>query len=263
MKLTIVGCTGSMSGPLSPASCYLVQAEGFDPETESNRTWSVLIDLGPGGFGESWRYLNPKLLDAVVLSHCHADHMADVISLHVHHRWHPEGRITGLPVYGPAETHRRFLEIDGYADPDAYADVFDFKTVSAEDTFQVGPLSFTPYLGNHTVEAYGFRIEGPSENGGRAVLAYTGDTDEAETIEEMARDVDLLLSECGFTKDDIPRGIHLDGDRAGTLATRANVSNLVLTHIQPWTNPEQVLEEIVTTWAGPVTLAARGQEYYL
>lgn len=263
MKLTIVGCAGSMSGPEAAASCYLVQAEGTDPDGGKERTWSVLIDMGPGGFGAAWRYLDPSNLDAVVLSHCHADHMADVISLHVHHRWHPEGRITGLPIYGPADTRRRFLEIDGYADPDAYADVFDFRTVTSGMQFSVGPLHFEAFPGNHTVESYGFRITGPGAQGGQVLLAYTGDTDDAETIDTMAHGVDLLLCECGFTAADKPRGIHLDGRRAGALASRAEVGELVLTHIQPWTDPAQVEAEVSTTWAGPLKLAAAGQEYLL
>ena len=43
MDLTIVGCTGSMAGPESPASCYLVRAE------HEGRTWQVVLDLGSGG----------------------------------------------------------------------------------------------------------------------------------------------------------------------------------------------------------------------
>ena len=45
MKLTIVGCSGSTSGPESPASSYLIQAP-FD-----GRTFSFVVDLGPGAIG--------------------------------------------------------------------------------------------------------------------------------------------------------------------------------------------------------------------
>ncbi|MBF1730569.1 MAG: MBL fold metallo-hydrolase, partial [Trueperella pyogenes] len=89
MRLRIIGCTGSMSGPDSPASCYLLQAHGPDERTGKERTWNLVLDMGPGSFGELWRYIEPANLDAVIFSHCHADHMGDVISLHVYRRWGP------------------------------------------------------------------------------------------------------------------------------------------------------------------------------
>lgn len=90
MILTVVGVTGSMSGPASPASCYLLQAEGTD-SLGLPHTYSVVFDLGPGSFGQIWNYTDPTKLDAVVLSHLHADHCSDIVSMQVHRRWHPRG----------------------------------------------------------------------------------------------------------------------------------------------------------------------------
>jgi ribonuclease BN (tRNA processing enzyme) len=41
MRLTVVGCSGSMPGPHSPASCYLLEADGF----------RLVVDLGSGALG--------------------------------------------------------------------------------------------------------------------------------------------------------------------------------------------------------------------
>ena len=38
MRLTMVGCSGSMPGPNSAASCYLLEADGF----------RLVVDLGNG-----------------------------------------------------------------------------------------------------------------------------------------------------------------------------------------------------------------------
>ena len=92
MKLTIIGCTGSMSGPDSAASSYLVQADGADPDGEV-RTWSVVLDLGPGAMGQMLRYLDPIDLDAILISHCHADHIVDLVGMHVFRRWNPTGAL--------------------------------------------------------------------------------------------------------------------------------------------------------------------------
>ena len=42
MRLTIIGCTGSMSGPQSSASSYLVQADGVDTDG-ALRTYTIFL----------------------------------------------------------------------------------------------------------------------------------------------------------------------------------------------------------------------------
>ena len=80
MRLTVLGCAGSGPGPTSPASSYLITAGDT----------RLLVDLGNGSFGVLQRHLDPWLLDAVVLSHLHADHCADMTNLVVHRRYHPD-----------------------------------------------------------------------------------------------------------------------------------------------------------------------------
>lgn len=239
MKLTVVGSTGSMSGAHSAASCYLVQASGFDPELGRDRVYSMVMDMGPGAFGQLTRYLDPRELDAVLISHGHADHLADIISLQVYLKWHPDGESKGMRVAGPAELPHRVMQIEGYKSDPAEFEAFDYVAVDVGAEMTVGPMRVTAFPGLHPVESYGFRIEGPSSNGGTdtVVIAYTGDTDLCEGMVEMANGADLLLSECGFTDQVEVRGVHLTGTRAAELARDAGVGQLVLTHIQPWTDP--------------------------
>lgn len=265
MRLTVVGCTGSMSGPYAPASCYLVQARGIDPNTEIERVYSVVLDLGPGSFGMLWRYLDVRHIDAVLLSHTHADHMGDVISLHVHRRWHPSGTLSAIMLGGPPGVMERVRGIDGAGPEETYGDVFTPYEFEDGKPLRIGPLHITPYAGRHTVPSFGFRIAGPSEGDPlRTVeLAYTGDTDSCPRITQMARRVELLLSEAGFTRADKPRGVHLTGERAGQLAKEAEVGSLVLTHIQPWTDPQVVVGEAREVWDGAISTAYAGATYSL
>ena len=83
MRLTIIGCTGSMSGKDAAASSYLLQAEAPDEEG-AIRTYSLIFDLGPGAMGQSLRYINPASLDGIVISHMHADHIADIVGMQVY-----------------------------------------------------------------------------------------------------------------------------------------------------------------------------------
>lgn len=178
MKLTVVGCTGSMSGPYSPASCYLVQGRGFDPVLGRDRLFSVVFDLGPGSFGQLWRYVDPRKLDAVVFSHLHADHMADVISLHVYRRWHPEGCLGPMLLGGPSDLLDRVRGIDGAPEEETYATEFAPLFLEDQVPFQVGPLQITPFAGWHTVESFGFRVTGPSEgDASKLVSLANGDLD--------------------------------------------------------------------------------------
>lgn len=257
MRLTIIGATGSMSGPVSPASCYLVQCPGLDPLTGELRTWSIVLEMGPGSFGALWRHIDPRLIDALVLSHTHADHMGDIISLQVFRRWGPGSDLEPLPLAGPVGTLERIRQIDGTRLPDTYEGEFDIRTVRAGQSYRIGPMTLTPFPGIHTVESFGTRIVGPSDSSPSETVSmfFTGDTDEAPAILEGARGVDLLLTEVGFTRADTVRGIHMDGVRAGRLAARAGVSRLVATHIQPWTDLKVVEAELREHWAGPLDFA--------
>ncbi|MFC8943216.1 MBL fold metallo-hydrolase, partial [Streptomyces griseoincarnatus] len=49
MRLTVVGSSGSVPGPDSACSCYLVEQDGF----------RLLLDLGTGAVGPLQRYVAP------------------------------------------------------------------------------------------------------------------------------------------------------------------------------------------------------------
>ena len=265
MRLTVIGCSGSMSGAHSSASSYLVQAEGTTDDG-GRRTWSLLLDLGPGSMGQLLRYLDPAELDAIAISHCHADHMVDLVGMHVYRRWNPAGALGPLPCLGPSETLRRLQGVDGTAESgEVYATEFSFSTAVPGEAVEIGPFTVTPVAALHPVEAYGYRVEGPAESGrGRVSLAFTGDTDLCEGIVTMADGVDLLLAEAAFVEGrDGLRGMHLTGHRAGELAAGGGVGRLVLTHIQPWTDPQVPVDEARAVFDGPVEAATAGAAWTL
>ena len=47
----------------------------------------------------------------------------------------------------------------------------------------------------------------------------------------------------------------MTGRRAGELAAQAGAGHLVLTHIQPWTDPAVPLKEAATVYSGPLEAA--------
>lgn len=259
MKLTVVGATGSMSGPTSAASSYLLQAEGADPKTGEQRVWSIVIDMGPGAFGALLHYVEPRAVDAVLISHGHADHIADIISYEVFLKWHPDGANGDFPLYGPEDTALRVAQIDGYDEEGSTARTFDHHVLKDRMVFEIGPMTIEAFAGRHPVEAYGFRVTGPSSAGEQsAVFAYTGDTDSCAAMVIMAKDADVLVSEAGFTEDVLTRGVHMTGKRAGRLAREAAAKELILTHIQPWTDPQVTYDEARSEYSGALFIAQPG-----
>ncbi|UFU04021.1 MBL fold metallo-hydrolase [Ruania suaedae] len=251
MRLVVLGCSGSVSGPDSASSSYLVEADDGD------RTWRLVLDLGSGAFGQLLGRVDPASVDAVLLSHLHADHMVDAAALHVYLRYGPQGPYPAVTVHGPAGTAGRVAEVCGHGE--SVDDEFDIRPWQAGQDLRIGPMSVRVHEVRHPVPAYAIRIEGPGESGGRVVLTYSGDTDTCEGLTAAAHEADLFLCEAAFSEPcPAPRGIHLTGRRAGEAAAEAAVRRLLLTHIQPWVDSEQVAHEARSAYDGPVELARPG-----
>ena len=248
MELTVVGSSGSFPSADSPCSCYLVEAEGY----------RLVIDLGNGALGALQKYTGLYDVDAVLLSHLHADHCVDMCAYYVARNYRVGGCPDPLPVYGPHGTPERLARAYDMDEHPGMKEVFDFRTLR-NGTFTLGPFTITATRVAHPVEAYAFRVE----QGGGAFV-YTGDTGPCEELVALARGADLLLSEAAFTdgKEDIP-DLHLNGRQAGEHAARAGVGRLVLTHIPPWTDPERNRGDAAAAFGHPVELALPGAVYSL
>lgn len=255
MRLTIVGCSGSYPGPDSPASSYLLEAEHDDGS--GPRTWRVLLELGNGALGALHRVVDPLSIDAVLVSHLHADHCLDLCGYYVMRKYHPQGPPPRIPVWGPSDTADRMARAyDLPLDPGMHEE-FDFRVLG--QPFQVGPFAVEPVPVEHPVEAFGLRV---SADG--ATLAYSGDTAPCQGFEQVARDVDLLLAEASFrAQDENPPGIHLTGRDCGETAARQHSRRLVLTHIPPWFDSADALAEAREVYDGPLDLARAGAVYEL
>lgn len=252
MKLTIVGCAGSFAGPDSPASSYLLQAE------HEGRTWNLVLDLGNGALGSLQRFIDPLAIDAIVLSHLHPDHCADLSGLHVVLRYHPvHPQTVTVPVWGPVGTDLRVARAAGVTDEEATQPAllkpeFDFRELADLTSFTVGPFTVTAHHVNHPVDAFGLRVEAEGK-----VVAYTGDTDSTPALTPLLTGADLALADSAFCDEtDDAEGIHLSGRRAAEAAVAAGgVRRLMLTHIPAWHDPEVCREQAAAVWPGDVELA--------
>ena len=250
MRLTVVGCSGSVSGPDSPASSYLVTADGAPP---------LVIDLGGGALGALQRYIDPSAV-TVLLSHLHADHCLDVAGLLVWRRYHPEPVVGRTIMYGPVETARRMAAASSTcaADVEDISDVVDLTEWTSGQAVDFGALTVLPQLVDHPPESFGLRLTDQSG----MTLVYTGDTGPCTEVEQLAAGADVLLAEASWTDaPDRPVGVHLSGTQAGRLATTARVGRLLLTHIPPWTSKDDVLAEARAEFSGPVHAVSTGEQF--
>ncbi|MFJ8475419.1 MBL fold metallo-hydrolase [Kitasatospora sp. NPDC094011] len=248
MKLTVVGCSGSFPSADSACSSYLVEADGF----------RVVLDLGNGALGALQQHTGLYDVDAVLLSHLHADHCVDLCAYWVARNYRAEGCPELLPVYGPTGTAARLARAYDMPENPGMKEVFEFRTLTP-GSFGLGPFRITVAQVNHPVDAFAFRLE----HAGRS-LVYSGDTGECPELVELARDTDLFLCEAAYLDGrDTFQAVHLNGREAGEHAAAAGARRLVLTHIPPWTDAERNRRDAAAAYPGPVELARPGAVYEL
>lgn len=218
MRLTILGCSGSAPGPASPASCYLVEHDGF----------RLLLDLGNGSFGSLVALADPAAVDAVYLSHLHADHCLDAVPFMVWHRYSGRSARPSVPLYAPPGAARRLSQA---YDPDGgpIEDVFGVRDIGPGN-WALGPFAVSTARTAHPAECYAVRLDA----GGRS-LVYTGDTGPSDAVVRLARDADVLLAEAAHPEvPGLPTALHLTGREAGEHAAAAGVGRLLVTHVPAW-----------------------------
>lgn len=246
MKLTILGCAGTFPGATSGCSSYLVEHDDF----------RLMIDCGNGAIGALQRYGDLLDLDAVVLSHLHADHCVDLVGYAYARYYHPTEAAAPLPVWGPQGTDARIATVIGSAHVDWLDSVYDWRVYTA-GTFEVGPFVLAARQMAHPIECYGLRVCA----GGRT-LAYSADTGPCAALVDTAADADLFLCEASFLDGAAnPPGVHLTGAQAGAAATAAGAHRLLLTHLVAWHDEAVVYGQAQETFAGALQLARAGASH--
>ncbi|SNQ51491.1 Beta-lactamase domain protein [Frankia canadensis] len=269
MRLTVLGCRQGMPADGQPSSSYLV-------ETGSAR---LLLDCGPGAATALSSVAHPSDLDAIIISHLHADHCYDLLTVGktllsgrlrdpkrfptlrdaARHEWPP------IPLYVPKggrsklDTLASVFPVPHFPVLDRSFDVaFDVHEYEPADTFTVGDNAISMHRMNHSLLNCGTRLESPEGS-----FAFTGDTAYTPDLVTLARDVDLFLSEATLEEPDVTAHGHLCAAEAGDAAAAAEVGQLVLTHFitadETWLKARKADAE--RSFRGPVHLAAPGRTF--
>lgn len=244
MKLTIVGFWGGYPKVNEASTGYLLEHEGF----------KLMVDFGSGVLARLQNFVQPEELDALVLSHYHPDHIADIGVLQ--HARLIQGflgkKSPQLPIYGHSQDKQEFAKL-------TYKNITKGIAYDPAKKLNIGPFTISFLSAVHPVPCYAMRIEA----GGKSMV-YTADTSFKEEFIPFAFGADLLLSECNFYADQDGKGAgHMNSVDNGNLAEGADVKQLVLTHLPHYGEIDQLVSEASAVFNGPVTLAREGLEITL
>ena len=240
-ELTVLGSSGSHTGPGRACSGYLLSAGGT----------RVMLDCGNGSTANLQRHMAFEDLDAVVVSHRHVDHCIDLVGMFYLLKFHEDGprQVDLYATPGVVDLLTGLLSGDSAMQ---FPEVFRIHDIDAGDRFSVDGLDFELFPSVHPVPTVSARIT--SED---AVLAYSADSAGGRDLVDCARSADLFLCEATWNgePEDWPEGVHLTASEAGRLATEAGVDRLLLTHLLGSIDRERSLDEARRTFAGEVSLA--------
>ena len=220
MRLTILGMNGPFPAPGGATSGYLLAAG------ESR----IGLDLGSGCLARLTALTPPEELTALLLSHWHYDHCADVLPL----IYRLEACATQpLHVYAPVDEDSPVRKIvQGCTE-------LVLHDIAPGERFTVGEVQVTAFAARHPVPAVMYRIEQSGKT-----FCYTGDTNTVEGLTDFAKDADFLLADGLFTDSVWAEGKpHLSASLAAQLAKDAEVRRFGITHLNPPIDPETLLRQ--------------------
>ncbi|WP_300561543.1 MBL fold metallo-hydrolase [Companilactobacillus sp.] len=222
MLITVLGYYGGYPYKGHGTSGYLLQDEGQN----------ILIDCGSGVLNELSNYIYPLQLDAVVLSHYHHDHTADLGVLQYNWQLDPQNRKHEvLPIYGHTQDFVNFaqLTMNGVSQGIAYNDY---------ETSEIGPFKFEFLRTIHPVPAYAMKITKDDKS-----IVYTSDTAYFDGLIDFAKGSDLLITDTNFAEDKTGRIWHMTTKQSGKLAKDAGVKRLMISHLPQKIDVDTMLKQ--------------------
>lgn len=257
MKVKFWGVRGSIASPGPHTVRYGGNTTCIEVRTDDNEL--IILDAGTGIFPLSQTLLAELPVQAnVLISHSHWDH------------------IQGLPFFVPNFIPGNVLRLHGAYDPVSGQGVeqvmavqlqysyfpvreaemkgaIEYVTLMPEQSVQVGSATITPYLLNHPVINFGYRIESRGKSvfftgdheppyniyqpGDAEYAEYQGFVDEKQaSILKGMQGVDVLIADTSYTAQEYPSKVGWGhGTYASSIdyAVRAGAKVLYCTHHEP------------------------------
>ena len=262
MRITVLGKSPSWQDAGGACSGYLVE----DGEA------TLLLDCGNGVFAKLRERVDYVDVDAILISHLHADHILDLVPYAYALTYAPRQQPVPVGGYpgtddparprliaptGAAECFRRLT--GAWGSEDLIINAFAIEEYDADSNVEVGPLRarFKEVPHFTTTHAIDF-----TSAGGEGRFTYGADCRPGDELIEIARDTDLLLVEATLPRPERTgeRG-HMTPGEAGDHARRAGAKRVVLTHISDELDSDWALREGSEAFGRRVEMAREGAVY--
>lgn len=242
MNITPLGIWGGYPKANEATSSFLLEHNDFH----------CLIDCGSGVLSSLQNYKPLDEIDAVVLTHYHADHIADIGSLQYSRliQFYLNENPKQLPIYGHQHDEEQFAKL-------SYKDRTKGIAIESGKIISIGPFTVEFCQTSHSVYclALKFSVDGKS-------VVFTADTEWHEPLIQFSKGTELLVSEANLYEEHI--GVspgHMGGSEAGQLANLANAKQLLLTHLPLHGDPNQILVAAKKVFKGQTEIAIVGKTY--
>jgi ribonuclease BN (tRNA processing enzyme) len=262
VKLTVLGKSPSWQDAGGACSGYLIE----DGDT------AVVIDCGNGVFSKLRLFRDYVDVDAVVLSHLHADHTLDLVPFAYAltyaprqqpvpvDRWPGTDNPARPELHAPPGARDFFRRVVGnWGNEDLIEKAFDLREYAETDELEIGSLRVSFQGVPHFTDTYAMRV---STTNGDGRLVYGADCSPTEALTRFAAGSDLMLIEATLPRPERTgeRG-HLTPREAGEHGRAAGVRRLVLTHISDEIDAEWARSEATEAFEAPVEVAREGAVY--
>lgn len=241
MKITVLGSCGAWPAAGEACSGFLVEHDDF----------RLLVDAGYATLPRLLQHTPAERIDAVLISHGHPDHCADLNPLLRARTLRPD-RPEPLPVHAPPGALDAVLTLD---EPGMLDDSYVLREMDIGASFEAGPFSVATRLLPHWLPNAGMRISADGKT-----LAYTGDTGPTPEVVTLAREADLLIAEATYAGQ-VPDGYTANqssASQAGRQAADAGAAHLLLTHLWPGTDRTTAKRAAANEFHGNIQVAEPG-----
>lgn len=224
MKLTVLGNHGTYPGRNGACSSYLIEDEGT----------RILIDCGNGCLGKLQNFCEVEDIDAIIISHLHFDHIADLFPLKyaLETKAYRGKKISPKKLFIPKMTEWMKADLCDNG-------VFEIVNIDENSVEFFRDLKITFATMQHLIESYAVIIEK-----GGIKYVYSGDTGINEKLKEISQKANLLLCEATFL-DCEGEGVthHMTAKQAALVAKESEVKKLLLTHLWSETEKNEYVKE--------------------
>ena len=225
---------------------FLGTGSAMPPRDRGNTTFTVrtenllfLADAGPSVFGDLQRAgIEPSQIDAIFLSHGHADHILGFPQLALLQQF--VKKIPPVRIYCTAAVREAVCTVTKLTFPEAADRLAKFDWIElaegprqSRDLTDEIQLTTELVFGPPYMPVQGLRLDFFDKG---VSLAFSADTAPSDKLASLATGCDLLIHEASFSATLQPNVspemyFHSDARQAGQIAARAGVKRLALVHL--------------------------------